>query len=274
MPGRSAASWAFIAFFKASSPAIQSLLTHVMTHRPANWWRSFENKNGEGPDLRGRLCLFGDSDVHFWEGRYPTAEAVGVGVSGAEMPDIAFYAPRFVEKYAPQAVVWLGGANDFFASRAPTDIVEQFKAGVAAIPSTTRVIYMGTKPELVSVRFYAGYQELNTLMRDYAEETPNVVYVQNWEDLQPEGMYRWDGLHLSQDGYDLWNCKVNALLRPGLSLVDARRLALNMTTACLPKVVHAAEAASPATQAKALSPLALAEALRPVVATASGRLAR
>jgi len=274
MLGRSRKSWAFIAFFKSMCPSIQYMLTNVFPHKPAKWWKSYEKLHAEDPELRGRLCVFGDSDAHFWEGRYPMANAVAVGVVGAEMPDMAGYAPRFVEKYAPQAVVWLGGANDFFASRAPTDIVEQFKAGVAAIPSTTRVIYMGTKPELVSVRFYAGYQELNTLMRDYAEETPNVVYVQNWEDLQPEGMYRWDGLHLSQDGYDLWNCKVNALLRPGLSLVDARRLALNMTTACLPKVVHAAEAASPATQAKALSPLALAEALRPVVATASGRLAR
>uniref|UniRef100_A0A7S2IK78 SGNH hydrolase-type esterase domain-containing protein n=1 Tax=Zooxanthella nutricula TaxID=1333877 RepID=A0A7S2IK78_9DINO len=145
---------------------------------------------------------------------------------------MALYASRFVEKYAPQTVVWVGGANDFYASQEPKDIVEYFRAGAAAIPNSTRIIYMGTKPELVSVPFYGGYLEYNQLMKAHAAGTPNVVYVNNWDDMQADGMYHWDGLHLSQEGYDLWNCKVNALLRPELSLADARRLAMNMSEVC------------------------------------------
>jgi len=210
------------------------MLSHCLRHDPKEWWHDFEklHSTADAAALRGRLCLFGDSDVHYWEGRYPTNETVGVGVSGAEMRDIVGYAGRFVEKYAPKAVVWVGGANDFLASQEPQDIVEHFEEGAAAVPNSTLIIYMGSKRELVTVQFYEGYKKFNELMQAYAAGTPNVVYVHNWDDMQADDMYRWDGLHLSQEGYELWNCKVNALLRPGLSLADARHLAMNMSEVC------------------------------------------
>eukprot|EP00449_Zooxanthella_nutricula_P055808 CAMPEP_0198576406 /NCGR_PEP_ID=MMETSP1462-20131121/117538_1 /TAXON_ID=1333877 /ORGANISM="Brandtodinium nutriculum, Strain RCC3387" /LENGTH=251 /DNA_ID=CAMNT_0044307665 /DNA_START=128 /DNA_END=883 /DNA_ORIENTATION=- len=224
----------FIAFFRSMMPIIQFLKTYVVPNNPKRWWYYFEaiDSTPNDPAPRGRLCLLGDSDVHYWGAHLPTPEAVVVGVVGAEMPDIAGYAARFVEKYEPKAVILTGGANDFMESRAPADILEHMKAAVAAIPRTTRIIYFGTKPELVSARFWAGYKEYDQLVRDFVETTPNVVYVNNEDDMQADSLYRWDGLHFNEHGYELWNCKVKALLRPGLPLSEARRVGMDMSKVC------------------------------------------
>jgi hypothetical protein len=56
-----------------------------------------------------KTILFGDSDVEFWEPHLPEWALAVAGVCGATMSDIADFAPRCLEKLAPELVVLVGG---------------------------------------------------------------------------------------------------------------------------------------------------------------------
>lgn len=60
-------------------------------------------------DLR-KLCFFGDSDISHWKNMCSTG--VNVGVGGAEMLHIAYYARECLEKYQPAVLILCGGEND------------------------------------------------------------------------------------------------------------------------------------------------------------------
>ncbi len=88
------------------------------------WVKRFERLNpdfipGNANDAR-RVCFFGDSDISHWnrEGMgFQSDKWVNVGVGGAEVLHMAYFAKQCWDKYRPSVVVLCGGENDIGGGR-------------------------------------------------------------------------------------------------------------------------------------------------------------
>jgi lysophospholipase L1-like esterase len=79
------------------------------------------------------------------------------------------------------------------------------------------VIMIGWKPEPDSAELYEVYQQNDSLIKTYATQNPaSVIFIDIWEQLHAvensESLYRDDGLHLSDEGYEILTSLVKAVI--------------------------------------------------------------
>ena len=169
-----------------------------------------------------RLVLFGDSDVDYWIGSQDPGEeqdwipelapeeqlqVLKVGLAGACMSDIAYYAARCRAKYRPSIVVLVGGENDFWdgsvdaeadAAAAPSGDERDPNSTVARAfklfryvcelfaAQGTRVIYLSCKPEPATIGVGSD-GELHRRYREYDDKIQEFfLEKQNEEDSENE----------------------------------------------------------------------------------------
>ena len=176
------------------------------------------------------IILFGDSDFSKWKSiESEWNRVVNVGVGGAEMLQMAFYATECVDKYRPSILVLVGGENDLANDGVtPESTFGYFEKCYDRAVSTHKrssdtltIVYMGTKPEPATEGLhdrYLKYDEMirNRFLGDSPSTTamPNVwvnkknknttFYYIDWWHLKERRFYANDGLHLSDLGYEIW----------------------------------------------------------------------
>jgi len=75
----------------------------------------------------------------------------------------------------------------------------------------TPIIYIPIKPSVARWEMWQEMEKTNTLIKNYAEKTPNLYYVDTatpmlGQDGKPNPtLLLEDGLHLNAEGYKLWN---------------------------------------------------------------------
>ena len=155
----------------------------------------------------------GDSDIEGWPtDTYPSSANVGVG--GAVCRDVLDTINDILDAYQPTRVVLVCGENDLWGQGVQRTF-DDFSAVVSRIHQTgATVYYMGTKPEPETVSLHEDYRAYDARIRQHALElatddrTPLVMIdvYPSFEALgNPDRLYRRDQLHLSRDGYDLWD---------------------------------------------------------------------
>ena len=159
------------------------------------------------------LLFAGDSDIEGWNtDRY--TDSANIGVGGAMCRDVLDTLDGSIEAYRPRLVVLVCGENDLWEKNVRRTF-EDFSAVVDRVHDTgAAVIYMGTKPEPATAALHGDYQGYDALIRGHAIEltrngsTPLVMIdvFPSFEALgNPGNLYQRDRLHLSRDGYALWN---------------------------------------------------------------------
>ncbi|CAD7941150.1 unnamed protein product [Amoebophrya sp. A120] len=171
------------------------------------------------------VCFFGDSDISHWRNQMPTdggASAkrtlVNVGVGGAEMLHVAYYAERCFEKYRPDVVLLCAGENDIGSGTSSASTFSYFQKAYSCFRaksgSSLPIIYMGTKPEPATESLRSEYLSYDGLIKERTNADAAFHFVDSW-DLQDYKFYDKDELHLSPEGYEVWNRRVLAILDTG-----------------------------------------------------------
>jgi lysophospholipase L1-like esterase len=194
--------------------------------QPEKWAEAiaeFEQEDArEAPPKEG-IVFVGSSSIRLWDlGKwFPGLSAINRGFGGSQMCDSAHFAEQLVVKHRPRLVVVYAGDNDINGKKTPQQVHDDFRAFVAAVRKPlpeTRIIYIAIKPSTLRWSLAKQMQEANKLIAADCRPEEGLEFLDVWPAMlgddgrpRPE-LFREDGLHLNDEGYELWT----KLLRPHL----------------------------------------------------------
>jgi lysophospholipase L1-like esterase len=167
------------------------------------------------------IVFVGSSTIRMW----PTAEAfprlpvVNRGFGGSQISDVNHYLADTVLKHRPDVVVFYAGDNDISAGKSPARVLEDYRTFVgqvrAAKPST-QVVFLAIKPSVARWKLWPLMKEANERIQaysaGYSSAGTRLHYVDvatpmlgPGDSMPAASLFVQDGLHLSAEGYALWN---------------------------------------------------------------------
>jgi lysophospholipase L1-like esterase len=164
------------------------------------------------------VVFVGSSSIRLWdtltEDMAPI-EVIQHGFGGAKLNTLAFYAERLVNAYRPRAVVVFAGTNDIHpgATKSPEQLLASYQAFVARVRAgqpAVPIYFIGITPSPLRWSVWPVAQATNALIQQWSESDPNLHFIDTSAGLlggngEPDpDNYRFDGLHLSAQGYSIW----------------------------------------------------------------------
>ncbi|MFT6051044.1 MAG: lysophospholipase L1-like esterase [Halioglobus sp.] len=181
----------------------------------------------KGIDGSGEAIIFiGSSSIRFWQTLAQDMEPMLViqhGFGGAKLNDVVHYSGRLVNAYRPRAVVLFAGTNDINLknSKSPQTLLASYQDFVAKVrldQPQLPVFYLAITPSMLRWEVWSIAQETNRLISDWSAGEDTLYFIDTsaallGEDGTPyKENYRWDGLHLSGEGYQIWSEIIRARL--------------------------------------------------------------
>ncbi len=95
---------------------------------------AFEKQDKENPPPMNGVVFAGSSSIRLWDLKksFPDLDAINRGFGGSQIIDSVHFAPRIIVKHKPRMVVLFAGDNDLNAGKSPEQVLEDFRAFVAA----------------------------------------------------------------------------------------------------------------------------------------------
>lgn len=186
--------------------------------------QSFEQQDAENAPPKGEIVFIGSSSIRMWKTSedFPEFSIINRGFGGSQTADSVEFAHRIAIPYEPRLVVLYAGDNDIAAGKSSEQVAEDAKAFFKTIHDAlprTRIAYVAIKPSIMRWHLVEKMRAANTLIREHTQTEPLLQFIDIdtpmlGEDGKPrEELFIQDGLHLSREGYDLWN----SIVRPYLS---------------------------------------------------------
>ena len=188
--------------------------------------RKFEEDDLVNPPPQNGIVFVGSSSIVRWNlpESFPELgpKAINRGFGGSLIGDSVRYADRIVIPYKPRIVVFYAGDNDIVTNETAEQIAGEFPKFVdkvhAALPQS-RIIFISIKPSIQRWAAVDKGRAANAIVKNYCETHPNLTYL-NIEPqmLGADGKPRadllvQDGLHMTPEGYKIWNAAIKPLLK-------------------------------------------------------------
>ena len=172
------------------------------------------------------VVFIGSSSILRWKvaEAFPAlgARAINRGFGGSVTADAVRYVDRIVIPYKPRVVVLYSGDNDLMTPMAPEQIADQFRQFItkvrAGLPQA-RIVVISIKPSIQRWAQIEKARAANALIRRDCESRTNVAFADVERGMlggdgkpRPE-LYVEDGLHMTAEGYKVWNAVVEPLLK-------------------------------------------------------------
>lgn len=208
--------------------AIAALLPPAAAPAQEDRWEktiaAFEEADAKNPPDKGRTVFIGSSSIARWDtaSDFPKYVTMNRGFGGSQIADSLRYAGRILIPYEPKLVILYAGDNDIASGKSPGQVFADYKAFVAkvhkALPKT-EIHFIAIKPSLARWSLVETMRETNALIREFTEIYTYLGYVDIdapmlGEDGKPrKELFAGDGLHLSKEGYAVWNKLVEPILK-------------------------------------------------------------
>ncbi|HYC85293.1 MAG TPA: GDSL-type esterase/lipase family protein [Chryseosolibacter sp.] len=176
--------------------------------------------------VKKRLNLFtGSSSIRLWadlQQRFSEANVVNRGFGGSLMHELHYYTADLILDYRPRRVFIYEGDNDLGTGKHAEDILRDADKILSAIRCKlgrrVKVYFITPKPSIRRWDLKSRYENYIAALKNWARERKNVAVIDVWTPmLNGDGNVRAelfvdDGLHMNQQGYDIWA----QLIRPHL----------------------------------------------------------
>jgi lysophospholipase L1-like esterase len=188
--------------------------------------KKFEDDDQLNPPPKNGIVFVGSSSIVRWNlpESFPELgpRAINRGFGGSLIADSVRYADRIVIPYRPRIVVFYAGDNDIVTAETAEQIAAEFPKFVdkvrAALPGT-RIIFISIKPSIQRWAAVDKGRAANVIVKAYCETHPNLTYLNIEPQMlgadgkpRPELLVQ-DGLHMTPEGYKIWNTAIKPLLK-------------------------------------------------------------
>jgi hypothetical protein len=188
--------------------------------------RRFEESDRLAPLEPGVIVFTGSSSINLWKTLVPDMAPLRVlnrGFGGSQMVHVSAYATNIVLPYSPSAVVVYAGENDVCKPwlKAPEVVLQDFQEFVDIVHKhlpATWIYFVSIKPTPMRWKVWEKQQRTNQLIEEFCRTSPRVEYVDVTSAMLDAGgkprrdLFRWDGLHLSPQGYSVWRSILHPIL--------------------------------------------------------------
>ncbi len=183
----------------------------------------FEEKDRLKPPPTNAILFAGSSTMVYWNTAksFPNLTTINRGFGGSHLSDSVYFAQRVIVNYAPSVVVVYAGDNDLAdgvtAGQLRQDFLDLVKIINKSLPKT-RILYLAIKPCPLRWKLFDTQKVANQMIEDICKKDERLQYVDTVKPMLDEtgkprkDLYRTDGLHLSDKGYELWTSILKPLI--------------------------------------------------------------
>ncbi|WP_210513729.1 GDSL-type esterase/lipase family protein [Hymenobacter terricola] len=179
----------------------------------------------EMADARPKVVFYGSSTFTRWPGlaqSFPQVQTVNLGFGGSTLAACAWFFRQLVPRQQPDALLLYAGDNDLGDGRTPEEVVlfyEHLMASITATLGGIPVCFIGIKLSPARLHLRASVTYANDCIRQRIAATgPPHYYLDvnaamlDGRDQPPLALFEADGLHLSPQGYAVWQREIGAQL--------------------------------------------------------------
>lgn len=192
------------------------------SHDSSKWHKDiakFETTDSENPPPKNAILFVGSSSIRKWDLKksFPDLVTINRGFGGSQMADSVQFMEQLVLEHKPNAVVVYAGDNDLGKGKSPERVFADFSEFVAILKKKlpkTKIHYIAIKPSIKRWNLIEKVRFANQLIESYCKLHPDLHFVDistpmldKFGSLKPE-LFAKDGLHLSEEGYQVWTKKV------------------------------------------------------------------
>lgn len=204
------------------------LTSSAQAEKPASRWtksiQAFEKQDAETTPAKNGVLFVGSSSIRMWDtdSSFPELNVINRGFGGSQTSDVLEFLDELVLKHEPRVVVFYCGDNDIAAKKTPArvkkDIHTFFNRVHEQLPETS-IVYIPIKPSVSRWKMWEDMSEVNQAVEQSAEEKSWLYYCDTATPLLDDDgkpmpkLFKSDGLHLSDEGYALWNEQVEKTLQ-------------------------------------------------------------
>lgn len=184
----------------------------------------FREQDRQDPPRDGAILFVGSSTIENWKtvqsdfsGKY----VLNRGVSGTKTIDMINYSKYLISPYSPKQVFLYPGDNDIGYGWTPEEIMEQVRKLFSIVRTEkpdAEIIFISIKPCPRRMKDIEKIVATNALIKELAQSRPDTEYADVFSamleggGLHPE-YYREDGLHLTAEGYKVWQKVVSDFIK-------------------------------------------------------------
>lgn len=185
---------------------------------------AFDELDRKIPAPKGQIVFVGSSTMVDWNAgkHFPDLTIVNRALWGSRLSDITRNVDRLILQYEPRVVVVYGGDNELDGGGISEQVAVEFERLVRAVHAklpNTRIVVIGIKPSPQRWITIDRMRAANERLRALSARDDRVAFLDvdgvmlGWDEKPRPELYQADGLHLSEQGYQLWT----TLLRPFLA---------------------------------------------------------
>ncbi|MBS7564145.1 GDSL family lipase [Mucilaginibacter sp. Bleaf8] len=161
--------------------------------------------------------FFGSSTIRLWQTLYQDfahLKPINLGFGGSTLAGCVWFFERIMEPYNPKRIIVYAGDNDLGDGRHPEEVFiffQQLMTKTEKRFGNLPCYYISLKPSISRWHMADKFMYTNNLIEnEIVKQSSNWRFINIFKRMldasgQPERRYFGeDGLHLSNDGYDVW----------------------------------------------------------------------
>ena len=172
-----------------------------------------------------KVVFYGSSSFTRWqelERSFPQVQAVNLGFGGSTLAACAWFFKRVVPQHRPDVLVLYAGDNDLSDGRTPEEVVlfyEQLLTSIRSSLGEIPVCFVSIKLSFARLHLRGSIEYANgCISRLVASQGLPLYYLDLYYPMLDERgnprptHFEADGLHLSPEGYAVWQQEISAQL--------------------------------------------------------------
>ncbi|HCR30033.1 MAG TPA: hypothetical protein DIV79_08460 [Opitutae bacterium] len=197
-------------------------------HRFDEAIEAFEAADRKSMPRKGDVLFLGSSSIRRWDtaAAFKGIDSINRGFGGSQTSDCIYFFDRIVTPYEPSVIVFYEGDNDISAGKTVEQVFNDFQTFYGLVREKlpdTKIVYIPIKPSIKRAQLWPLMHLVNQLIYVRSQKSPHLYYADIATPMLDTGMppskslFANDGLHLSDEGNELWAGIVRPVLEKGLS---------------------------------------------------------
>jgi len=186
---------------------------------------AFEQADKENPPPAHPVLFVGSSSIRLWDldKSFPNLKTLNRGFGGSTIADSIHFFDRIIRPYQPKIIILYAGDNDIKKELSPREVFENFKTLANKIETSlpgTHLIYIAIKPSISRKKLWPEMKQANDLIAAWCAQRSILSFADIAKPMldnpghEPNpDLFKKDGLHLNEKGYELWRKVLSPLIQ-------------------------------------------------------------